>query len=281
MEEQSKKKKLTKGDIVSFVILGVLAVILIPVFIINFTLIIKGSIRSEVPPDVFGIAPMAVTTGSMDGDRDDSFAEGALIFVDILDEKEKQSLAEGEIVTFRTNETYVTHRIVSVVRDKDNSISSVITRGDANNTDDGAIPLENVVGRCTGSIAGAGSFAMFMQTPLGIVLVVGVPILVYVAYDVIRITLNNRRVKADGQTETESEKDKEIRRLQQLLAEKENGEHSPETADLSAGAETTCRAQENDERVVSKTAENSGQGEYGDSADENSTHANGAEKESD
>lgn len=281
MEEQSKKKKLTKGDIVSFVILGVLAVILIPVFIINFTLIIKGSIRSEVPPDVFGIAPMAVTTGSMDGDRNDSFAEGALIFVDILDDKEKQSLTEGEIVTFRTNGTYVTHRIVSVIRSADNSISSVITRGDANNADDGAIPLENVVGRCTGSIAGAGSFAMFLQTPLGIVLVVGVPVLIYVAYDVIRITLNNRCAKAEGQAEAESEKDKEIRRLQQLLAEKENGEHSPETADLSAGAETTCRAQENDERVVSETAENSGQGEYGDSADENSTHANGAEKESD
>ena len=281
MEEQSKKKKLSKGDIVSFVILGVLAVILIPVFIINFTLIVKGSIRSDVPPDVFGIAPMAVTTGSMDGDRGDSFAEGALIFVDILDEKEKQSLTEGEIVTFRTNGTYVTHRIVSVIRSADNSISSVITRGDANDADDGAIPLENVVGRCTGSIAGAGSFAMFMQTPLGIVLVVGVPVLVYVVYDVIRITLNNRRAKAEGQAETESEKDKEIRRLQQLLAEKENGEHSPETAGISAGADTTCRAQENDERVVSAAAKNSGQGGYGDSTDKKSDAPDGAEKESD
>lgn len=246
MEKQSKKK-VTKGDIVSFVILGVLAVILVPVFIINFTLIIKGGIRSDVPPDVFGIAPMAVTTGSMDGERDGSFAEGALIFVDILSEKEKQTLAEDDIVTFRTNGTYVTHRIVSVVRGEGGSVVSVVMRGDANNADDGAIPLENVIGRCTGSIAGAGSFAMFMQTPLGIVLVVGVPVLIYVVYDVLRIARHNRLAKAEGQEGAESEKDREIRRLQQLLAEKESGGRPPEPEDVSVRKEMPGCVQEKEE----------------------------------
>ena len=86
-EEAKEKKKRTKGDIASLVILIVLAVILVPIFAINLTLIIKGSIDPDVPPDVFGVAPMAVTTGSMDGDEADSFAEGALIFVRILDEE--------------------------------------------------------------------------------------------------------------------------------------------------------------------------------------------------
>ena len=113
-EEAKEKKKRTKGDIASLVILIVLAVILVPIFAINLTLIIKGSIDPDVPPDVFGVAPMAVTTGSMDGDEADSFAEGALIFVRILDEEEKQALQEGDIVTFRTNGAYVTHRIVTV-----------------------------------------------------------------------------------------------------------------------------------------------------------------------
>ncbi len=247
MSERSKKK-LSKGDIVSFVILGALAVILIPVFVINFTLIIKGSIRSDVPPDVFGVAPMAVTTGSMDGDREGGFPEGALIFVHMLDEEEKQSLAEGEVVTFRTNGTYVTHRIVSVVRDADGSVVSVVTRGDANDADDGAIPLENVIGRCTGSIAGAGSFAMFMQTPLGIVIVVGVPVLLYVVYDVIRITANNRRVRAEGQAEKESEKDEEIRRLQRLLEGKENGGLQSGPAEPSADEGTPDPVRENGEQ---------------------------------
>ena len=60
---------------------------------------------------------------------------------------------------------------------------------------------------------------MYMQTPLGIVIVVGIPILLYIVYDVTRITIYNRRVKADVETDADSEKDKEIRRLQQLLAE--------------------------------------------------------------
>lgn len=56
----------SKGDIAALVILIVLAVILIPILAINLTLIIKGSVNEDVPPSVFGIAPMAVTTGSMD-----------------------------------------------------------------------------------------------------------------------------------------------------------------------------------------------------------------------
>lgn len=152
-EEAKEKKKRTKGDIASLVILIVLAVILVPIFAINLTLIIKGSIDPDVPPDVFGVAPMAVTTGSMDGDEADSFAEGALIFVRILDEEEKQSLQEGDIVTFRTNGAYVTHRIVTV-NTVDGAVVSVTTKGDANSANDGAILLENVVGLCTGSVAG-------------------------------------------------------------------------------------------------------------------------------
>lgn len=223
-EEAKEKKKRTKGDIASLVILIVLAVILVPIFAINLTLVIKGSIDPDVPPDVFGVAPMAVTTGSMDGDEADSFAEGALIFVRILDEEEKQALQEGDIVTFRTNGAYVTHRIVTVNLDAKGEVASVTTKGDANSANDGAILLENVVGLCTGSVAGMGSFAMFLQTPVGIVVVIGIPVLLYIAYDVTRITLNNRRIKAAEaakQAEKESEKDEEIRRLRELLAEKD------------------------------------------------------------
>lgn len=245
-EEAKEKKKRTKGDIASLVILIVLAVILVPIFAINLTLIIKGSIDPDVPPDVFGVAPMAVTTGSMDGDEADSFAEGALIFVRILDEEEKQALQEGDIVTFRTNGAYVTHRIVTV-NTVDGAVVSVTTKGDANSANDGAILLENVVGLCTGSVAGMGSFAMFLQTPVGIVVVIGIPVLLYIAYDVTRITLNNRRIKAAEaakQAEKESEKDEEIRRLRELLAEK--GEPAAEDAPVAedAGAEAPPAAED-------------------------------------
>lgn len=250
-EEAKEKKKRTKGDIASLVILIVLAVILVPIFAINLTLIIKGSIDPDVPPDVFGVAPMAVTTGSMDGDEADSFAEGALIFVRILDEEEKQALQEGDIVTFRTNGAYVTHRIVTV-NTVDGAVVSVTTKGDANNANDGAILLENVVGLCTGSVAGMGSFAMFLQTPVGIVVVIGIPVLLYIAYDVTRITLNNRRIKAAEaakQVEKESEKDEEIRRLRELLAEKDGA------AEQAEGEKSAERSSDSGEEAAEEGAQ--------------------------
>lgn len=249
-EEVKEKKKRTKGDIASLVILIVLAVILVPIFAINLTLIIKGSIDPDVPPDVFGVAPMAVTTGSMDGDEADSFAEGALIFVRILDEEEKQALQEGDIVTFRTNGAYVTHRIVTV-NTVDGAVVSVTTKGDANSANDGAILLENVIGLCTGSVAGLGDFAMFLQTPVGIVVVIGIPVLLYIAYDVTRITLNNRRIKAAEaakQAEKESEKDEEIRRLRELLAEKDGA------AEQAEGEKSAERSSDSGEEAAEEGA---------------------------
>ena len=49
-----------------------------------------------------------------------------------------------------------------------------MTQGDAptNNIPDGAIPVENVIGLCTGSVAGLGDFAMFLQTPVGLLSIV-------------------------------------------------------------------------------------------------------------
>lgn len=237
------------GDIVSIVIMAVLSVILIPILAINLTLIVKGSRDSSVPPDVFGIAPLAVTTGSMSGDRDDSFDEGALIFVRILDEEEKNGLQAGDIVTFRSDGAYVTHRIVSVNRDEAERIVSVVTQGDANNATDGAVPISAVVGQCVGSVEGLGSFSIFLQTPVGILVFVGIPVLLFIVYDVVRISLHNRKVKAENaaeegeaasrerENELEAarnslrEQEEELRRLRALVgeggkAEKTDGDQS-------------------------------------------------------
>lgn len=207
----------TKRDTAAMIVLIVLAVLLIPVIVINLTLIIKGAVRSDVPPSVFGIAPMAVATGSMDGEADDSFADGSLIFVKILGDEDKQQLEKGDIVTYRTDGMFVTHRIIDMTL-SDGAVVSVETKGDANNISDGAIPVENVVGICVGSIGGLGSFSMFLQTPVGILVLVGVPVAAYIAYDVIRITLARRKAKDEAPSETD--KDEEIRRLRTLLEEK-------------------------------------------------------------
>ena len=226
-----------RGDRISTVIMIVLIILLLPILIFNLTLIIKGSIYPDTPPDVFGIAPLAVTSGSMDGDREDSFAKGSLIFVKLLDKAQMQSLSEGDVITFKDSGAYVTHRIVSIFRDESGKVVSFVTQGDANNATDGAVILENVVGKCVGNIGGLGDFAMFMQTPVGILIFVGVPVLLYVAYDVLRVMLYNRRVKSDNSAQIQ-ERDAEIERLRALVekqeAEKGAAQESLPQADESA-----------------------------------------------
>lgn len=197
----SSKKKLNRGAAVAMI---VLAVILVPVLLINLTLIVKGSIYPDSPPDVFGIAPLAVTSGSMEGDQKGSFDEGALIFVKKLSAGDKNNLEEGDVITFLTDGVYVTHRIVSVNKNSSGDSVSFVTKGDANNVSDGAIPAQNVFGKCVGSIAGLGGFMLFLLTPAGILLFVGLPILIYVAVDVLLIALHNRKVaKTQGDNATD------------------------------------------------------------------------------
>lgn len=200
----------------------ILIVLLFPLLCINLTLIIKGSLNPDMPPDIFGTAPLAVTTDAMAGDAEDCFDEGALIFVKLLNADEKETLKEGDVVTFRSEELFVTYRITEVVRGEDGSVHSFRAIGDKDAADGVNVPLtvspENVIGVVTGSVAGLGGFAMFLQTPVGVLVFVGIPVVAYLIYDISRIALSNKRAKA-AQGEKLREKDEEIARLKAMVGE--------------------------------------------------------------
>lgn len=194
-EVTPKRSKRRAFKIAGYVALGIAAALLVIVLALNLTITIKGSVNQDVPPDLFGTAPMAVTTDSMEGEEEDSFGEGALIFVRLLDDEGRQQLEAWDIVTYRHEKTFVTHRIIGVNR-VDGKIVSVTTKGDNRTDSDGAIPIENVIGRYTGKMEGIGSFVMFLQSPTGIIVCIGVPIALFIVIDTLRITLYNRKVRA-------------------------------------------------------------------------------------
>lgn len=229
-EAAAAKKAKVKNAVMIGVIVA-LIVVLLPLLIINLTLIIKGSLNPDMPPDIFGTAPLAVTTDAMAGEEEGCFSDGALIFVKLLEEDEKETLKEGDVITFRSEELFVTYRITEVVRGEDGSVHSFRAIGDRDAKEGVNVPLtvspENVIGVVTGSVAGLGGFAMFLQTPVGVLVFVGIPVVAYLIYDISRIALSNKRAKA-AQGEKLREKDEEIARLKAMVGEAPDAAEEPE-----------------------------------------------------
>lgn len=97
-----------------------------------------------------------------------------------------------------SSKSVVTHRVVKVKTAADGSVSWV-TKGDANNTRDvQPVPAQNLIGTLWFTVPGAGSVALFIQTPQGIILCVVVPILLLVIYDVIRRRVNAAVQKSEA-----------------------------------------------------------------------------------
>ena len=237
-EAAAAKKAKAKNAVMIGVIVA-LIVVLLPLLIINLTLIIKGSLNPDMPPDLFGTAPLAVTTDAMAGEEEGCFSDGALIFVKLLEEDEKETLKEGDVITFRSEELFVTYRITEVVRGEDGSVHSFRAIGDKDAKEGVNVPLtvspENVIGVVTGSVAGLGGFAMFLQTPVGVLVFVGIPVVAYLIYDISRIALSNKRAKA-AQGEKLREKDEEIARLKAMVGE------TPDAAESAPAPETLPQA---------------------------------------
>ncbi len=177
----AKEKKSKTHKLLTF-IGTVLCIILIPILVINVTLITKSFINKDEVPSVGGYLPLIVLTDSMYPE----IKSGDLIIchtVDAKDVKEKDVIAFFDPAGNGTS--IVTHRVTEVF-EKDGELF-FRTRGDNNNTEDKKpVPEDNLVGLYQVRIAGAGNIAMFMQSTAGLIVCVVLPIILIVGYDMIR-----------------------------------------------------------------------------------------------
>lgn len=175
----------------SLTIVGVImCVILVPMLIINCTLIVKSFVNKDEVPDFGGYLPLIVLTDSMHPE----IKGGDLIICKTIDSSEAEV---GNVVSFfdpaGNGTTVVTHRIVDRI-EKDGKIYFQ-TKGANNNTEDRElVPIENVFARYDGfRLGGVGKLAMFMQTTTGLIVCVILPIILFVGYDIIRRKLYERK----------------------------------------------------------------------------------------
>ncbi|MBQ2739395.1 MAG: signal peptidase I [Oscillibacter sp.] len=177
----------------------------------NLTIIVKGTFYPDRPPSVLGVTPMVVLSGSMSGEAEDHIEVGDLIFVDKV---EPEDLAVGDIIAYMEGSVVVTHRIIEINTGADGL--EFTTKGDANNAADlRPVSAANLVGIYSFRIPKVGDFALFLQTPMGMLLFIGVPMLSFLLYDIIRRTRTAK--KEDKRT---AELEAELERLRALAGEK-------------------------------------------------------------
>ncbi len=182
-KEVTPKELSTKLHKVLTIVGIVMCVILVPILIVNCTLIVKSFVNKDEVPDFGGILPLIVLTDSMYPD----IKSGDII---ICRTAEAEDIAEGDVISFfdpaGKGTAVVTHKVIE--RIDDGGKISFRTKGINNNTEDRLpVPAENLVGKYLNiRIPGAGNVALFMQTTTGFIVCVFVPLIALIGYDLIR-----------------------------------------------------------------------------------------------
>ena len=191
----------------------ILCVILVPILLINLTLIAKSYLNKDEVPNISGTTPLIVLTDSMYP----VIESGDLI---ICKGAEAEEIQVGDIIAFfdpaGNGTTIVTHRVIEVV--EENGQLAWRTKGDNNNTEDRLlVPADKLVAVYEDTrIPGAGNVALFMQTTPGLIVCVVCPILLLVGYDMIRRKQYEKSSKKDTDALMA-----ELEELRRLKAEKE------------------------------------------------------------
>ena len=182
-----------KSNKIMTIIGSILCVILVPILIVNCTLIAKSVLNKDEVPSVGGYMPLIVLTDSMYP----TIESGDLI---ICHTEDAEDVKEGDIISFfdpaGNGTSIVTHRVLEVTT-QDGQIAFK-TKGDGNNVEDQMlVPADKLVSVYQTRIPGAGNIAMFMQTTPGLLCCVGIPLVVILGYDFLRRSKYEKEQKQD------------------------------------------------------------------------------------
>jgi signal peptidase len=192
-QPDKKEEESTVSHKVLTIIGAVLCVILIPILLLNITLIIKSYTNKTDVPSVGGYLPLIVLTDSMYPD----IKSGDLI---ICHTEDAENIKIGDVIAFfdpaGNGTSVVTHQVIDIVTE--DGVLKFQTKGIANNVaDPSLVPAENLVGLYRSKISGAGNVAMFFQTTTGLIVCVVLPMILLIAYDLIRRRMYEKSQKDD------------------------------------------------------------------------------------
>ena len=190
--------------------------------------------------NIFGKGFLPVISDSMEGNNEDSFNKGSLVFVTLLSDGAKDNLEVGDIVTFYDLNLSAlnTHRVVHVTPsyivtqgDKAAASAPYVVGGDNTGVQYEIVTYDNIKAIHTGHVGGVGSAVSYLQTPTGFAIFVIAPVVLLLAYQGYVLTktllaVNKEKIEAKHAVDKEQLLEAEKERIRKELLEELKKEES-------------------------------------------------------
>lgn len=190
-------------------------IILIPLLLINLSIILQAKNDEDAVPSIFGYKPFIVLSGSMETE----IFRGDLIIVKNANPKD---LKINDVIAFRdTENTVTTHRIIDVI-EKDEKVYFV-TKGDNNSSQDqNLVELDDVEGLYMMKITGLGNVFNSLAKPTTIIILF---LIVTLGFGIGFYISTKKERNIEHQEFLEYKKQKQLANLAKSLEEDETGKN--------------------------------------------------------
>ena len=157
MKKKANKFKNIFNKIFGY-ILNILLIIISIIILIGFYYIYQIKIEKKDYANMFGYTFFEVATGSMYP----TIEIGDVVIVEIT-----KDIKQNDIIVYKDEKNFITHRIIQKDKDK------LVTKGDANNSQDSPIGIETVLGKVINIIPKVGIYRKILLTPeiIGLILI--------------------------------------------------------------------------------------------------------------
>lgn len=198
------------------IIIIIALVIMLPILFVNLVILSNAWLKPNEVPGFFGWKPFIVLSGSMET----SINVGDIV---VTKEVDSSKLKAGDIIAFRNGNMVTTHRIVEIEMGEDGKLVFT-TKGDNNNTKDDPKVYENEIeGIYKFKIARLGNVAMFIQTPIGMVICLSIPIALIIIIQIIQSKQNLSYIKKKTlEQKSMQEEIENLKKQNEELSKKQN-----------------------------------------------------------
>lgn len=251
-EARMKEKEMSKGWKITSIVLNVVFYVFIAILLLFSISNLKMKDELSIP-SLFGKGYLTVQTSSMEGEEEDSFTRDDLIFVKVVNDKNREKLVSGlevgDIITFAYYSDEIGRTILNTHRIVGNSYDSegkkyYITQGDKYGMDPAkkyekdcdistkdpnysdyyeTISAENIKAIYTGKMEGTGRTMKFLQTSNGFLLCIVLPTALFFIFEAVVLVMNFMKIKNEkNELARQKEHEEDLARIKaDLEAEKE------------------------------------------------------------